>query len=267
MRVHHINAGTMCPLGGHPKKLVCHCLVIETGAGLALVDTGIGRLDMESPEARLGGAFMRVARPRIDLEQTAHGQITRLGLDPRDVRFILPTHLDLDHAGGLGDFPDATVFIYEDEREAAQNPRTFLERERYRAVQWSHGPKWRSVRVGQGEPWLGFSCVRELPGLPPEILVVPLPGHSRGHVAIAVQTSDKALLHCGDAYFHRAEMAPEGRRCPPALALFQRLAAIDNRQRMENQHRLRALKRDHGAEVEIFCAHDPVELDRLAGSP
>ena len=90
---------------------------------------------------------------------------------------------------------------------------------------------------------------------------MPLPGHSRGHCAVAVRDGDGWLLHCGDAYFHRGEMAvpPE---CPPALRIFQRIMADDDAARVRNQARLRELARYHGAEVRLFCAHDPVELER-----
>jgi hypothetical protein len=32
---------------------------------------------------------------------------------------------------------------------------------------------------------------------------------------------------------------------------------------MKNQHRLRDLAHQHASEVDLFCAHDPVELERL----
>ena len=63
MRVHHINTGTMCPIGQRfvngtgsmfrRARMVCHCLLIETNDGLALVDTGIGLDDIANPP-RLG---------------------------------------------------------------------------------------------------------------------------------------------------------------------------------------------------------------------
>jgi hypothetical protein len=37
--------------------------------------------------------------------------------------------------------------------------------------------------------------------------------------------------------------------------------------RSRNQDRLRELARDHGDEIELFCSHDPLELERLAAVP
>jgi hypothetical protein len=38
--------------------------------------------------------------------------------------------------------------------------------------------------------------------------------------------------------------------------------AADGDARRCNQERLRELAREHGDEVELFCSHDPVELER-----
>ena len=111
---------------------------------------------------------------------------------------------------------------------------------------------------------MGFECVRDLPGLGPDVLVVPLPGHTRGHCAIAVRTHTGWLLHCGDAYFFHGEMDPAGRRCTPGLDLFQRVVQVDGEARRTNQERLRELARDKSAEVRVFCAHDPTEFASLS---
>ncbi len=100
-----------------------------------------------------------------------------------------------------------------------------------------------------------------LPGIDPEIVLVPLLGHSAGHSAIAVRDGDGWVLHCGDAYFHRGQVETPP-HCPPALRAFQAAMAVDNSARTANTERLRELGREHGDEVRIFCAHDPVELDR-----
>lgn len=268
MRVHHLNCGTMCPLGfarlgvyPAPHAMVCHVLLIESEDGLVLVDTGFGRGDLANPRGTLGGGFAAVARPALDPRETAVAQIEALGFQIRDVRHIVPTHMDLDHAGGLPDFPEAKVHLFQAELDAVRARATLGERNRYREAHVAHGPRFRGYPV-QGEPWFGFDCVRSLDGLPPEILLVPTVGHTRGHVAVAIDDGSGFLLHAGDAYFHRDEMDPQRPSCPLPLRLFQRAAAIDDIARVRNAERLRLLARDQ--KVRIFSAHDPVELSRFS---
>lgn len=251
----------MCP--PFVGTLVCHVLAIETPSdGVVLVDTAFGSADLAAPRARLGRPFVAIARPVFDGSETALAQLSALGLSARDVRHIVVTHLDPDHAGGLGDFPDAAVHVSEAEHAAAMNPPTRGERQRYRAAHWAHGPNWQTYARG-GEPWNGFDGVRALDGLPPEILRVPLVGHTRGHHGIAVRRGGDAgwMLHAGDAYFFHGELEPR-RRCPLPLRAFQRVVAIDDTARVANQSRLRALAADGAAGVTIFCAHDARELER-----
>lgn len=276
MRVHHLNCATMCPFGGRlvsgegalfaPAKMVCHCLLIETNAGLVLVDTGLGLDDLAHPRERLA-ELVWLVRPRLDPEETAIRQIERAGFRADDVRHVVLTHLDVDHAGGLPDFPRAKIHIHDAELAAATALASRIERMRYRTAQWAHGPDW--VRhTPRGEPWYGFQCVRQMEGLPPEVLLVPLAGHTRGHCAIAVDTGGASggprwLLHAGDAYFFRGEIDPVSPRCPAGLDVFQRILEMDRGARLGNQRRLRELARDHAGDVAIFCAHDPVELERF----
>ena len=270
MRVHHLRCGSFCPLFERwlqgtgrifgRADLPCHCLLIETDqSGLVLVDTGLGVEDLNDPVKRLG-PVRHVMSPVRDASQTAVRQIEALGFDRSDVRHIVLTHMDFDHAGGLSDFPDAVVHLMADEKLAAVEPPTRAERFRYRAVQWNHDPIWQP-HVISGERWRGFECVRDLPGLPPEILMMPLAGHTRGHSGVAVGVGDQWLVHAGDAYFHHEEMAANP-KCPPGTAFYQRLIAFDNDQRLANQHRLRELVTSH-TDIRVFCAHDPTELRQL----
>jgi len=128
VRVHHLNCGTQCPFtarlingeGGmfSPGLLVAHCLLIETESDLVLVDTGMGLVDMK-PRHTLGRHFEATLRPTLDPEETAIRQVERLGFRAGDVRHIVMTHLDLDHAGGLPDFPQAKVHVLDIEHHAA----------------------------------------------------------------------------------------------------------------------------------------------------
>ncbi|RHW19110.1 MBL fold metallo-hydrolase [Sphingomonas gilva] len=282
MRLHHLNCGTDCPLGGAlfdgrskglTGHLVCHCLLIETDAhGLVLIDTGYGLRDVDHPHRRPHPRITRTMRSMLNIklceEETAIRQIAALGLDPRDVRHIVLTHLDFDHAGGLEDFPHATVHVLDAEFSAASGPRRgFVPRNRYRPAQWNEVIDWRRYGV-QGEGWFGFEAVRDLEGLPPEILMVPLPGHSWGHAGIAINTGGRWLLHAGDAYFYRGEMRRARRRCTPGLRAYQTMMEVNRRSRLDNQRRLRELSIARRQEVTVICAHDVVEFERcVAGRP
>ncbi|MEU9131373.1 MBL fold metallo-hydrolase [Kitasatospora sp. NPDC048540] len=274
MTIHHLDCAGMCPAGGRAllgsggaltARVVGHCLLVETGDGLVLVDTGFGTGDVADP-ARLGLAFRAAMRPRLSPARTAVHQVRALGYDPQDVRHIVVTHLDLDHAGGLGDFPQAEVHVLAEELRAARARATRGERDRYRPAQWAHGPRWVEHRA-DGEAWYGFAAARPLAGAVPEVVLVPLPGHSRGHCGVAVRRPGGGwLLHCGDAYFSHREVSPTAPGCPPGLAAFQRLVATDHRARLANRDRLRELARGHGTEIDLFAAHDPYDFDRLRGA-
>src|ERR1035438_7497439 len=172
--------------------MVCHCVLVEGAEGLVLIDTGFGLEDTRNPR-QLGLPFITAIRPRALAAETAIAQIRELGFEPSDVRHIVATHLDLDHAGGLPDFPDADVHLLGRELEAAMNP-GWRERSRYIAVHWAHGPRWAQHDVG-GNDWFGFESVRILPGSDAEILLIPLPGHTLGHTGVAIKQADRWLLH------------------------------------------------------------------------
>lgn len=268
MRIHHLNCGSMCPWGGHSMDgfsygihslLVCHCLLIETSSGLVLVDTGLGEQDLENPRKRISSFFRSLNRIQVDPEKAAVLQIRQLGFQPEDVRHIILTHLDFDHAGGLSDFPWAEVHIFLPELEAARKPENWLDRQRFRKEQWSHVRNWQTYNT-KGEPWFGFEAVRDLRGLPPEILMIPLVGHTAGHCGIAVDTGEGWLLHAGDAYFYRREMSPRY-QCTTGLRLYQRMMESDRESRLRNQLKLRRLIQSRPADIRIFCAHDAVEFE------
>lgn len=242
--------------------MVCHCLLIETDDGLVLVDTGLGTEAVRSPHRWLGLGWLAVSHPRLDVAETARYQVEALGFAASDVRHILLTHLDLDHAGGLADFPQARVHVMATEFALAVSPHRPSEHRRYRGIQWAHDPRW-VLHEAQGEGWFGFEGVRAIEGLGDEILMVPLAGHTTGHAGVAIRTGDGWLLHAGDAYFARAEL--ENPSPPLPLALMHCFMESDRTARLQNLARLHELDRTQGEAIRIFCAHDPLELERFQG--
>jgi len=257
VRVHHLNCGTML-LPGAP--LVCHVLLLETDNGLVLVDSGHGLDDIADPGRRVGPA-RHVVRPLLDAGETAARQVEQLGFRRSDVRHIVVTHFDADHIGGISDFPHARIHVTAAEASSALTSPSRRERMRYRPAQWAHGPKIVEHGPG-GEEWRGFAAARQLGEIDPGIVLVPLPGHTRGHAGVAVDAGGRWLLHCGDAFFHRGTVDGAS-RVPAALRVLESGIAVDRKRVRANHARLAALQRRADPGLALICAHDPELYARM----
>jgi glyoxylase-like metal-dependent hydrolase (beta-lactamase superfamily II) len=153
------------------------------------------------------------------------------------------------------------------EEEEALRQRTWLDRQRFRPQQWASRHRWILYGSAAGEPWYGFNCVRQLQGTAPDILLVPLAGHTHGHAGIAVRGPGGWMLLGGDAYFHHMEMDACAPSCTPGLRAYQALMDKDRRARLANQQRLRTLRNTFSREIAVFSSHDPTEFEHCAGRP
>ncbi|GAC56276.1 hypothetical protein GOHSU_04_01450 [Gordonia hirsuta DSM 44140 = NBRC 16056] len=253
MKVHHLNYGTMRPRFT-PDGLVCHVLLIETPRGLALVDTGIGTSYARAP-GKTFGSVRHYVRPLYDDAETALAQVKALGFDPHDIRDIVVTHFDADHIGGVADFPWARIHLTSDEADAALSPKTLVEKERYLPA--NHEPLPTLVRhnPAAGDPWRGFAAATELTEINEGIVLLALPGHSRGHAAVAVDAGTHWVLHVGDSFYHHGQL--DGGKAPLALTAMERVIAYDWPKVRENHARLAELWRAADPDLLLVNAHDP----------
>ncbi len=102
-----------------------------------------GSDDIANPP-RLGRKWVRQTTPRLDPAETAVQQVKALGYSPDDVRHLLLTHLDRDHAGGIPDFPNAKVHVHRRELDMA--------------VLASHPRAEGPLRQGSMEAWPANGC-------------------------------------------------------------------------------------------------------------
>ena len=254
MKVHHLNCGTM---NMPTAPMVCHVLLIETENGLVLVDSGFGTDDCAAPNR--AGPSRHMVRAILSHDETVVHQIDLFGFKRDDVRHIIITHLDMDHAGGLSDFPAARVHVTSAEALGAIRAPSRRERIRYRSAQWAHGPNIVE-HDPRGEKWRGFAAAKQLDEISPGIAVVSLPGHTRGHACVAVDAGHRWVLHAGDAFYHYGTL--DGTPMPRALTAMESLFAFDRKTVQANHARLVELYQRQDPDLFIVCSHDPTLLEQ-----
>ncbi|MFZ5855736.1 MAG: MBL fold metallo-hydrolase [Chloroflexota bacterium] len=194
------------------QKIGAVCVLVESNDGFLLVDTGLGLQDYLSPSWMMRG-FLTMMHATRDPDLALVRQLVRLGYRSEDVRHIVLTHLHLDHAGGLPDFPQAQVHLLRREYQAWKHPRKIFELP-YDKNHFAHNPRWQLHQL-EREKWYDFDAVR-LTGLQPEVWLIPLPGHTSGHCGVALQTESGWIFQVADA-------VPANMDLRPGMVLFYRL--------------------------------------------
>jgi glyoxylase-like metal-dependent hydrolase (beta-lactamase superfamily II) len=195
MTIHFINGFTCNARVPAHWRTGTLCLLVDTDRGPVLVDTGPGQDDYVHRTGILR-TFQAVTIVPLDPAQAAVRQVARLGYDPQDVQHIVLTHMHFDHCGGLPDFPHARVHVHRREIEAFWGrPRRWTDLA-YVRRHVAHQPALTAYD-GTSERWFDFPAIR-LP-FEPEMWLVRLSGHTRGHCGVAVRTEPGWLFHAGDA--------------------------------------------------------------------
>jgi len=233
--------------------MVCHVLLVESDNGLVLIDSGFGTRDCDDPGRRVG-LSRHLIRPVLKPDEAAVNQVERLGFRRADVRHIVVTHFDGDHIGGISDFPEAQIHVTAAEAFGALRAPSRGEKFRFRQVQWAHGPKIVE-HTPDGEKWRGFAAAKELVEVSPGIVMISLPGHTRGHACVAVDAGHRWLLHCGDSFFHHGT-ADGSAAMPRALAAFEWAVGFDREMVREKHARLDVVIRPQEPDLFMICAHD-----------
>ncbi len=256
-----LNCGRGKPLGCRllrvmPSEMICRCLLVEQDNHIVLVDSGFGQADVRARWRRLGciGTAMSL---RLCIEETAYSQIQSLGFDPNNVKHIVLTHLDFDHAGGISDFPDARVHVLAAELQAARQRKTISERLRYRTKQFAECLNWVPYDQLQPNSWFGFDSIKLEVGCDPPMRLIYLPGHTRGHCGVAIKFDDSWLLHVGDCYYSRGELCNANDSL--ALRTFQKFIHVDYRRARQTMRQLQMIVERHAHQVQLLCSHDPNE--------
>lgn len=259
MKIHHLNC-TLPEIKGLPlnrikREMCCHCLLIELPDTLALVDTGVSESFVQSSIRK---HFFKKSTLPI---RTALTEVHRLGFNPRDVQHIFLTHLDHDHVGGLSDFTWAKVYLHVNEYDFQKR----LHRSPALKIRFQ-SQLWKGSQIqclgDRGENWKEFESVKAPAVFNDKVLAIPLFGHSAGHSGYAIEQNGKWLLHAGDAFYFKDDLA----RNPNDRSIFSETLAmalsVDDHKRIENLEKLRVLNENH-KECVIVNSHDPIFLNSV----
>jgi len=194
--------------------------------------------------------------------------LKKIGLNPRDLTYIVNTHCDFDHTGGNWVMkraaPQALLGCGKLDEEQCSSPKTLFSL-RYDAYHKDHGiyysgevKKWILQQCGNHpQPmdvcWMGGEKIRLSRDWEVELLHVP--GHSRGHLAV-LDRKNRAL-YSGDAIHGKELRGLDGsvKLCPTYLWVDEYLQTIQFIEHLDVDTLIGChwpVKR--GDDVRAFCA-------------
>lgn len=160
------------PLAGQTGPVNAYAL--RSAQGVILVDTGVGL-----GHAGIDEWYQPVHQP-LTAALAAHG------LALNDVVAVVNTHLHFDHCGQNRLFPAIPIYVQTSEYDAAHQPN-------FTILEWVDFPG-ATYRQLNGDSLIASG-----------IRLLPTPGHTPGHQAVVVETSEGLVVLAGQAAQSRAE--------------------------------------------------------------
>lgn len=243
--------------GGQWRKIAIPALfaVLEhSEMGPVVFDTGYSRRFFDATKRfpfRLMAAITPVRIP--EKEEAAH-QLNARGISPDKVRWLLLSHFDPDHYGGLKDFPNARIICTAD-AWASVRDKTGWTAFRVRLLP-GHLPDDMAARVLLLPPFTGpaigpFPRSHDLFG-DGSIRLVDVPGHAAGQFAAFVRTAaGEDILLAADACWNLAAI-----ETPNFRGGVHRLLAVDKAGHDATYAKLRDLHETQ-PDLTIVPAHCP----------
>lgn len=178
---------------GEPYEIPVPWYLITHPRGNVVIDGGTAVECASDPRGHWGNA-VDVYWPVLQEQQGCLSQLRQLGVEEDSIRFVLQSHLHLDHTGAVGRLPNATYVVQRAEYQYAFAPDWFAALGYIRKDFDRPGLKWQFL---EGET----SDYYDLYG-DGSIVLIWTPGHAPGHQSflITLPRSGRVLLTVDAAY-------------------------------------------------------------------
>ncbi|HEY5005278.1 MAG TPA: N-acyl homoserine lactonase family protein [Ktedonobacteraceae bacterium] len=180
------------------EPLPIYAWVIEHPEGIIVVDTGETARVAEPGYFPWWHPYYRTGvREWVRPEEEVGPQLHAMGIEPADVRWLVMTHLHTDHAGGLSHFPSSEILVSRTEYQMASGLPG-----RVRGYLPNRWPTWFAPRlidfpVRSFGPFLSSHPLTQAG----DVVLVPTPGHTAGHLSVLVQDGSDSTFIAGDASY------------------------------------------------------------------
>ncbi|OFW58700.1 MAG: hypothetical protein A2133_08290, partial [Actinobacteria bacterium RBG_16_64_13] len=163
---------------GKPVTIPILMFLIDHPKGLVVVDTGVDTDSVRDPLLEVNPG------QRIDR------QMTGLGYEPAEVRYVLLTHLHHDHMGCATLFPNATFIVRRSELRSAWWPDAYEGGYNFDSLMLSRGLTY--LQPADNEVFDVFEDG--------SVVCVDTRGHTEGHQSVLVQLPESGrIVLTGDA--------------------------------------------------------------------
>ncbi len=183
-------------------KIPFVCFLVEHPTiGPIMIDTGMHPSVAVDPRGNLGWTGPLVFKDlELDVREAAPSQLRARGVEPASVKFVLMTHMHLDHSSATSEFAGATFVVSATEWEAANAWNGMLEG--YVKKQFNHAIDFRLLDFDSDstDSFATFGRGIDLFG-DGSIHAVATPGHSAGHVSYVLRLEGREALVAGDAIY------------------------------------------------------------------
>lgn len=222
---------------GESGEMAVPCYLIRHGEDWLLWDTGNGDDLIQYKDG------VRKLGIRFSIKKTLKEQLTQVGLTPKDIKYVMLSHLHPDHSGNINLFPNAEFLVSEQELKwALGNPTpNGVEAKLVDPVRKDH------VTAIQGDTDVfGDGTIKML----------RTPGHTPGHMSLFVKLSKAGnYLITGDLY-HTKENYEKNQVDVGNYDRADELASFDRFKRLQNN-----------LKAKVIIQHSPEDFAAMPAFP